>query len=81
MAKIRIIVRYNGAGWLVTSTSQKKQPPARPYSTRDEAVSDAFFASRMLQAMGDEVAVFVEGPGGIVETNSETLHEHVWRRH
>ena len=63
----------------VRRVRQTEQPPARPYSTRDEAVSDAFFASRMLQAMGDEVAVFVEGPGGIVETNSET--EHVWRRH
>ena len=80
MAKIRIIVRYNGAGWLVTSTSQRRAPPSRPYSSRDEAVSDAFFASRMLQAMGDEVAIFVEGPNGIVEQSSETP-DHVWRRH
>lgn len=79
MAKIRIVIRYNGSGWLVTSTSQRKPPSNRPYSSRDEALSDAFFASRMLQAMGDEVAVFVEGPNGIVETNSE--QEHVWRRH
>ena len=79
MAKIRIIVRYNGAGWLVTSTSQRKHPPVRPYASRDEAVSDAFFASRMLQAMGDEVAIFVEGPNGIVEQSSET--QHIWRKH
>ena len=80
MAKIRIIVRYNGAGWLVTSTSQRKAPPARPYSSRDEAVSDAFFASRMPQAMGDEVAIFVEGPQGIVETTSE-MEQQVFRKH
>lgn len=80
MAKIRIIVRYNGAGWLVTSTSQRKQPASRPYSSKDEAVSDAFFASRMLQAMGDEVAIFVEGPQGIVETSSE-VEQHVFRKH
>jgi hypothetical protein len=79
MAKIRIIVRYNGAGWLVTSTSQRRQPPVRPYSSRDEALSDAFFASRMLQAMGDEVAIFVEGPHGIVEQSTEI--EHVFRKH
>lgn len=79
MAKIRIIVRYNGAGWLVTSTSQRQPPSARPYSSREEAVSDAFFASRMLQAMGDEVAIFVEGPQGIVEQGSET--ETIWRKH
>lgn len=79
MAKIRIIVRYNGAGWLVTNTSQRKLPSGRPYSSRDEAVSDAFFASRMLQAMGDEVAVFIEGAYGIVETSSET--EMIWRKH
>lgn len=79
MAKIRIIVRYNGAGWMVTSSSRRKAPAARPYRTRDEAVSDAFFASRMLQAMGDEVAVFVEGPQGIVETSAEA--EQVWLKH
>jgi len=79
MAKIRLIVRYNGAGWLVTNTSQRQLPSGRPYASRDEAVSDAFFASRMLQAMGDEVAVFIEGANGIVETSSET--EMIWRRH
>lgn len=79
MARIRIIIRYNGAGWLVTSTSQRQLPSARPYASRDEALSDAFFASRMLQAMGDDVAVFVEGPQGIVETSTEP--EHVWRKH
>jgi hypothetical protein len=79
MARIKIIVRYNGAGWLVTSTSQRKLPAARPYRTRDEAVSDAFFASRMLQAMGDDVAVFVEGPHGIVEQSAET--DQIWLKH
>lgn len=79
MAKIRIIVRYNGAGWLVTSSSQRQPPKPRPYASKDEAVSDALFASRMLEAMGDEVAIFVEGANGMVETQSEA--EHIWRRH
>jgi hypothetical protein len=79
MARIKIIVRYNGVGWLVTSTSQRKPPPGRPYSSKDQALSDAFFASRMLEAMGDEVAVFVEGPNGMVETSSQS--EQVFRKH
>ena len=34
----------------------------------------------MLQAMGDEVAIFVEGPQGIVETTSE-MEQQVFRKH
>ncbi|MBU1304998.1 MAG: hypothetical protein KKF33_05700 [Alphaproteobacteria bacterium] len=79
MAKIRMIVRYTGAGWEVTSTSRRNLPASRPYQTREEALSDAFFASRMLRAMGDEVTVLVESSTGMVEATDDS--EQVFLRH
>lgn len=72
MAKIRMMVRYTGAGWEVTSTPRRKLPASKPYQTREEALSDAFFACRMLRAMGDEVSVFVESSHGMIEAIDDT---------
>lgn len=79
MAKIRIIVRFTGAGWVVCSTSRRSMPLPRPYAQRDEALSDAVFASRMLKAMGEDVSVFIDGPGGLV--SAEVDAERVWLKH
>lgn len=79
MAKLRIIVRYDGAGWIVCCDLAIPDSAARPYAQRDEAVADALFARRMLDAMGHETEVLVEGPGGIHAI--EATEEHIWRRH
>lgn len=79
MAKIRILVRYSGAGWVVVSSNRPRPPAARPYDNREDALSDAVFASRMLTAMGEDVTVLIEGPNGLVDARSEA--EHYWLRH
>ena len=52
---------------------------ARPYSSREQALSDALFSARMLDALGEEVQVLLEGSDGVRPVTEET--SQVWLRH
>lgn len=80
-AKIHIVVRHNGAGWQVLTIGKpaNSADAARPYSSRDEALSDALFSARMLDALGEEVEVLLEGGDG-VKPVTEAMNQ-IWRRH
>jgi hypothetical protein len=81
MAKIQIVVRHNGAGWLVVTNGKavRMLKRAQPYSDREEALSDALFSARMLNAMGDEAQVLVESGDGIKPVSEP--QEWVWLKH
>ena len=80
-AKIHIVVRHNGAGWQVLTIGKPatSADAARPYSSREQALSDALFAARMLDALGEEVEVLLEGSDGVKPVTEET--QRVWLRH
>ena len=78
-AKIHIVVRHNGAGWQVLTIGKPatSADAARPYSSREQALSDALFSARMLDALGEEV--LLEGSDGVKPVTEET--QRVWLRH
>jgi hypothetical protein len=80
-AKIHIVVRHNGAGWQVLTIGRPTDATdvARPYSSREQALSDALFSARMLDALGEEVEVLLEGSDGVKPVTEET--SRVWLRH
>lgn len=80
-AKIHIVVRHNGAGWQVLTVGKPATSAdvARPYASREEALSDALFSARMLDALGEEVEVLLEGSEGMKLVTEET--NRVWLRH
>ena len=80
-AKIYIVVRHNGAGWQVLTIGKpaESSDAARPYSSREQALSDALFSARMLNALGEEVEVLLEGAEGVRPVTEET--SQVWLRH
>lgn len=80
-AKIRIVVRHNGAGWQVLTIGKPVAPAdaARPYTSREQALSDALFSARMLDALGEEVEVLLEGSHGLKPVTEET--SQIWLRH
>jgi hypothetical protein len=79
-AKIHIVVRHNGAGWQVLTIGKPASAEAaRPYSSREQALSDALFSARMLDALGEEVEVLLEGSDGVKPVTEET--QRVWLRH
>ena len=80
-AKIHIVVRHNGAGWQVLTFGRPTDSAdvARPYSSREQALSDALFSARMLDALGEEVEVLLEGSDGVKPVTEET--SRVWLRH
>jgi len=80
-AKIHIVVRHNGAGWQVLTIGEPAETPdtSRPYSSRDQALSDALFSARMLNALGEEVEVLLEGSEGVKPVSEET--SQIWLRH
>jgi hypothetical protein len=80
-AKIHIVVRHNGAGWQVLTIGRPAETPdtARPYSNREQALSDALFSARMLNALGEEVEVLLEGSEGVKPVTEET--SQIWLRH
>ncbi len=73
MTTVRILVRHDGAGWRIAS------PGRDPYTQRDEAISDALFAARMLRALGESAAVYVENSDGLRLVGEEDVQ--VWRKH
>jgi len=83
MTAVKILVRYDGAGWRIASPGRELETSAgtgpRPYSQRDEAISDALFAARMLRALGEDAAVYVENSDGLRLVADEDLQ--VWLRH
>lgn len=81
MAAVRIVVLFDGAGWRIASPEREIDGGTgpRPYSQRDEAISDALFAARMLRALGEDAAVYVENSDGIRLVGDEQVQ--VWRRH
>ena len=80
-AKIHIVVRHNGAGWQVLTIGKPatSAPAARPYSSRKQALSDALLSARMLDALGEECQVLLEGSDGVRPVTEET--SQVWLRH
>ena len=81
MATVRILVRHDGSGWRIASPEHEldtTQGP-RPYAQRDEAISDALFAARMLRALGETAAVYVENSDGLRLVADEDVQ--VWRKH
>ena len=81
MAAVRIVVRHDGVGWSIDSDGQDvdsvKRP--RPYEQREEAISDALFAARMLRALGSDAVVCVQNSDGIHVVRDEETR--VWRQH
>jgi hypothetical protein len=80
-AKIHIVVRHNGAGWQVLTICKPADSAsgARPYASREQALSDALFSARMLNALGEDVEVLLEGSDGMRPVSEET--SQVWLRH
>ena len=80
-AKIHIVVRHNGSGWQVLTIGKPAESAdtARPYTSREQALSDALFSARMLDALGEEVEVLLEGSDGVKPVTEETAQ--VWLRH
>lgn len=80
-AKIHIVVRHNGDGWqaLTIGTLATSAEVARPYSSREQALSDALFSARMLDALGQEVEVLLEGSDGVKPVTEEP--SWIWLRH
>lgn len=79
-AKIHIVVRHTGSGWQVLTIGKAASADvARPYTSRDQALSDALFSARMLNALGEEVEVLLEGSDGVKPVSEET--SQVWLRH
>ena len=80
-AKIYIVVRHNGAGWQVLTIGKPAEAndTGRPYSNREQALSDALFSARMLDALGEEVEVLLEGSEGVKPVTEEA--SQVWLRH
>jgi hypothetical protein len=52
---------------------------AHPYANREQALSDALFSARMLNALGEEVEVLLEGSDGVKPVTEET--SQIWLRH
>ena len=79
--KIHIVVRHNGAGWQVLTIGKPAESVdlARPYSNREQALSDALFSARMLNALGEDVEVLLEGSDGVKPVTEET--NQIWLRH
>jgi hypothetical protein len=80
-AKIHIVVRHNGAGWQVLTIGKPAEAAdhARPYTDRNQALSDALFSARMLNALGEDVEVLLEGSDGVKPVTEES--SQVWLRH
>jgi hypothetical protein len=80
-AKIQIVVRHNGAGWQVLTIGEPSETSdmSRPYFSQEEALSDALFSARMLDALGEDVDVLLEGSDGIKVVTEEV--SRVWLRH
>ena len=80
-AKIYIVVRHNGAGWQVLTIGKPSETAdtALPYTSRDQALSDALFSARMLNALGEETEVLLEGSEGVKPVTEET--SQIWLRH
>jgi len=78
---VRILVHHDGAGWRIASPERDLDMSGRPrpYSQRDEAISDALFAARMLRALGEAAAVYVENSDGLRLVADEDTQ--VWRKH
>ena len=80
MARIQIIVRHDGTGWQVLTSGRKRAAnQARPYASREEALSDALFSARMLNALGDDAEVMMEGSDGVHPVAEAP--EAIWRKH
>ncbi len=81
MAKIQIVVRHTGVGWHVVTNGKTRQTvgKAQPYASRDEAISDALFSARMLDALGEDVEVMLESRDGMRPVGEP--EERVWLRH
>ena len=81
MARLKIQVRHNGIGWQVATTGRVRPmiDRARPYATREEALSDALFSARMLRALGADVEVLLECSDGMRLVDEEP--EQVWLKH
>lgn len=81
MTTVRILVRHDGAGWRIASPGHELDTGSgpRPYSQRDEAISDAQFAARMLRALGEEASVYVENSDGLRLVPDEEVQ--IWRKH
>jgi hypothetical protein len=79
--KIHIVVRHNGMGWQVLTIGRPSDSGdlARPYTSREQALSDALFSARMLDALGEEVEVLLEGSEGVKPVTEET--SQIWLRH
>lgn len=80
-AKIHIVVRHNGAGWQVLTIGKpaESSDAAMPYASREQALSDALFSARMLNALGEDVEVLLEGSEGVKPVTEET--SQIWLRH
>ncbi|MBN9314682.1 MAG: hypothetical protein J0I99_03000 [Devosia sp.] len=78
---VRILVTHDGVGWRIASPGRDLDAGnrPRPYSQREEAISDALFAARMLRALGEPASVYVENSDGLRLVAEEDVH--VWRRH
>jgi hypothetical protein len=78
---VKILVTHDGAGWRIASPEREIEPRGRPrpYAKRDEAISDALFAARMLRALGEAASVYVENSDGLRLVADEDVQ--VWRKH
>ena len=78
---VRILVRHDGAGWRIASPERDIEASGRPrpYTQREEAISDALFAARMLRALGETASVYVENSDGLRLVADEDVQ--VWRKH
>ncbi|MDB5541217.1 MAG: hypothetical protein JWQ89_2944 [Devosia sp.] len=81
MTTVKILVKHDGAGWRIASAEKDLDTSGgpRPYTQRDEAISDALFAARMLRAMGENASVFVENSDGLRLVGEEDVQ--FWRSH
>ena len=81
MTTVRILVRHDGSGWRIASPGRDLDTATgpRPYTQRDEAISDALFAARMIRALGEEVSVYVENSDGLRLVPDADVQ--VWRKH
>lgn len=81
MTTVRILVRHDGAGWRIASPGHdlETETGPRPYTQREEAISDALFAARMLRALGEEASVYVENSDGLRLVAEGDVR--VWRKH
>ena len=78
---VRILVTHDGGGWRIASPERDLDAAngPRPYAQREEAISDALFAARMLRALGESASVYVENSDGLRLVADEEVH--VWRKH